>query len=79
LAKLKNGDEIILYLVSAVHCKDGNVKRELKFSDDIKTIILGTDHKNGPSEYIDLVFNSGSNLEIEEFIFIIEGNNILVK
>ena len=79
LAKLKNGDEIILYLVSAVHCKDGNVKRELKFSDDIKTVILGADHKNGPSEYIDLVFNSGSNLEIEEFIFIIEGNNILVK
>ena len=79
MAKLENGKEIFLPLVSAIHSDDGNVKRELSFSDDFKTDIIGADLNEGSSEYIDLAFVALPGLKIVEFTFIIEGHNYIVK
>ena len=78
-ATLKTGTEIRLPLISAIHSTDGNVRLKLLFSDDIRTDILGADHNNGTSEYIDLKFWAPRRLQIEEFTFIIEGYNPLFK
>ncbi|GAI86710.1 unnamed protein product, partial [marine sediment metagenome] len=79
MAKLENGKEIFLPLVSAIHSDDGNVKRELLISDDVKTDIIGADLKEGSSEYIDLAFAALNGLKIVEYTFIIEGHNYIVK
>lgn len=79
MAKLENGKEIFLPLVSAIHSEDGNVKRELLISDEIKTDMIGADLTECGSEYIDLAFAALYGLKIVEFTVIIEGHNYLVK
>lgn len=78
-ATLKDGTEIKLPLVSAIHSEDGDVLWELRLSDDVRVDTLGADHNNGTSEYIDLEFVAPDGLEIEEFTFIIEGHNPYYK
>lgn len=78
-AMLTNGTEVKLPLVSAIHSEDGNVKQELLLSDNVRAEMLGADHNNGTSQYIDLRFIASDELEIETFTFIIEGHNIVFK
>lgn len=69
----------MLPLSSAIHSTHGNVKNYLLFSDEIKIDLLGADLTGGPSEYIDLQFVARPNLKVKEFVFLIEGQNYLVK
>ena len=78
-ATLKDGTEIKLPLVSAVHSEDGDVLYELLLSDDVRADTLGADHNNGTSEWIDLEFVAPEGLEIETFTFVIEGHNPISK
>jgi len=55
--------------------EDANVRWKLLWSDDVRVDMLGADHNNGTSEWIDLKFWAPRFLEIEEFTFIIEGHN----
>jgi len=78
-ATLTNGTEVKLPLVSAIHSEDGNVKQKLLLSDDVRAVMLGADHNNGTSQYIDLKFVAPDELEIQQFTFIIEGHNRPLK
>jgi len=77
--ELANGQMIKLPLLSAIHCDLGEVRRYLLFSDDRKIDELGADHNNGISQSIDLKFLAPQGLNFNKFIFVIEGNNALVK
>jgi subtilisin family serine protease len=77
--RLPNGILIPLPLISAVHSALGQVRRTLSLSDDNRVDVLGGDHNEGNSEFIDLEFIALINLNFIEFIFVIEGNNILIK
>ena len=74
-----NGQLIPLSLVSAVHSSLGNVKQILKSSDDIRVDMLGADHNDGISQYINLEFRANNDQSFTEFLFIIEGYNMFVK
>lgn len=74
-AVLANASEMKLPLVSATHSNDGNVKQELLLSDNLRVIEKGAEHVDGSSEYIDLKFIAKPKLNIQEFIFTIEGYN----
>ncbi len=78
-ARLRNGKTVQLSLLSAIHSTEGQVKRELHRSDDNRVDVLGADHNSGMSEYIDLEFVAPRGLDIIDFIFIIEGNNVIPK
>ncbi|HEA70732.1 hypothetical protein LCGC14_0505470 [marine sediment metagenome] len=79
LGRLSNGNLIPLQLSSAVHSTFGQVRSELRFSDDKRVDVLGADHTDGDSEFIDLQFIADSNKDFTEFILAIEGNNIIIK
>ncbi len=76
---LHDGRIIPLTLISATHSALGDVKQTLKFSDENKVQLLGAVHNEGDSEFIDLEFLAFKHLNFDEFIFEIEGNNMLVK
>jgi hypothetical protein len=78
-AELENGQLIELKLASATHSEYGNVLPQLIFSDDWKTDTLGANLNNGTSQSIDLKFKLPPNIEVESFVFQIEGNNMLAK
>ena len=77
--KLENGHMIKLPLLSAIHNELGQVEYKLRFSDDKKIIIKGANHNNGVSQFIDLQFIAPHNLGFTEFLFVIEGNNMIIK
>lgn len=79
-AMLEDGTLVKLPLIRAVHSEDGDVLPQLLFSDDWKTDTLGADHNNGTSQSIDLRFLAlPRNIEAISFVFVIEGNNRIVK
>lgn len=77
--ELTNGEMKKLYLVSAMHSKLDQVRRELWFSDDKRVDQFGADHNGGISEFIDLEFYVPRQANFDKFIFTIEGNNIILK
>ena len=77
--ELSNGRMIRLSLVSAIHSEAGEVRFLLWFSDDRKIDELGADHNNGISQSIDLRFIATKRVSFDKFLFVIEGNNMLVK
>lgn len=82
IAVLENGRRIALPLVYANHSSLGNVWTHLKFSDDRKTSIIGAYLNNGISESINLKFSARlirRFQNIVKFVFIIEGNNPIIK
>lgn len=69
-----------LPLVSAIHSKDGDVLSQLLFSDNLKTDALGANHNNGVSQSIALRFEALSpSIQAVGFVFLIEGNNMILK
>jgi len=79
-AVLEDGTLKELPLIWAWHSEDGNVLPMLLHSDEWKADTLGADLNEGTSQSIDLKFAALSpNLEIADFVFQIEGNNILPK
>lgn len=76
---LPNNRRIRLPLISAIHCEEGQVKFLLRLSDDKKVEVFGADHNDGVSQYIDLEFFAPKMLRFTSFVFVIEGNNALVK
>ncbi len=76
---LSNGMMIPLPLISAIHSEDGQVRFLLWFSDDKKVEELGADFNDGISEMIDLWFYAPKWITFTGFVFIIEGNNYIVK
>jgi len=79
LATLKNGEKVLVPLLSATHSTNGDVTSALLLNDDIRVDNLGADHNNGESEYIDLAFQVPEGLKIQEIMFLIEGYNVIVK
>lgn len=77
--ELPNGVRVRLYLLSAIHSELVQVRRELWISDDRRVQMLGADHNDGISEVIDLEFYALRHVEFSKFIFVIEGNNAIVK
>ena len=77
--RLSDGRLIPLMLTSATHSSLGQVRQELWFSDDKKIILLGADHNNGLSEVIDLEFYALKRANFNMFLFVIEGNNYIIK
>lgn len=77
--RLENGQWVSLHLKSAIHSSKVEVGSILKHSDDLKVTTLGEEHNNGISETIDLKFNLKGAKSFLEFIFIIEGNNVIIK
>lgn len=77
--RLPNGNLVPLNLLSAVHSSFGEVKWMVHSSDDNRVKILGGDHNDGNSEFIDLQFNAPGHSNFIEFIFFIEGNNKHMK
>jgi len=77
--RLPDGLLVSLSLKSAVHSSLGNVKQNLKSSDDVRIDLLGADHNDGISEYIDLEFDAPKEQNFVGFIFVIEGYNYIVK
>ena len=77
--RLPHGQLTPLSLTSAVHSALGQVKWTLLLSDDVRVDILGADHNEGSSEFIELEFNAPAQTNFIEFIFVIEGYNIYVK
>lgn len=77
--RIPNGKLIPLYLSSATHSSLGEVRWELWISDDIRVDELGADHNEGISEFITLEFIAPAHKKFIEFIFVIEGNNAIVK
>ena len=78
-ARLDNGKVKELPLTSAIHSSLGNVKDDMKHSDDIRVDVLGADHNGGTSEYIDLQFAAPPGWDIVEYIFWIDGHNAITK
>ncbi len=77
--RLSNGVLIPLQLTSAFHSAIGNVIDTLWLSDDNRVDVLGADHNDGISEFIDLEFNAHNGQSFIEFLFVIEGYNAFVK
>lgn len=77
--KLENGQWVSLHLKSAIHSTIGEVRNLLQHSDDLRVTELGEEHNNGISETINLEFVMKRETNFLEFIFIIEGNNVIIK
>lgn len=77
--RLANGQLVSLSLKSAVHSSLRNVKQMLMSSDDVRVDILGADHNDGISQYIDLEFEALNDQNFIGFEFVIEGHNVIVK
>lgn len=77
--RLPNGNLVPLNLFSAVHSSFGEVKWMVHSRDDNRVKVLGGDHNDGNSEFIDLQFNAPGHSNFIEFIFFIEGNNKHMK
>jgi len=77
--RLENGQWVSLHLKSAIHSTIGEVRNLLRHSDDLRVTELGEEHNNGISETIDLEFVMERDTDFLEFIFIIEGNNVIIK
>jgi hypothetical protein len=79
-AILEDKTLVELPLVWAWHSEDGYVLPQLLFSDDWKTDTLGADHNNGTSQSIHLRFLAPlPNMKVTGFLFVIEGNNMILK
>ena len=79
-AILENGRVQKLPLIQAQHSEDGNVLNLLLNSDDRRVEEKGADHNGGTSQSIDLKFTAlGSNAKAVAFVFMIEGNNMILK
>lgn len=76
---LPSNRRIRLPLISAIHCKEGQVRSLLRLSDDKKVEVLGAYYNNGVSQYVDLEFVAPKGLHFTSFVFVIEGNNAFVK
>ena len=77
--RMANGHLIPLHLTSAIHSSLGEVRSELWFSDDKRVDLHGTEHNGGLSEFITLEFMAPAHNKFIEFIFVIEGNNPIIK
>lgn len=77
--RLPNGQLKPMPLVSAIHSVLGQVRWTLLISDDVRVDILGADHNEGSSEFIELEFKAPAHTNFIEFIFVIEGYNYIVK
>jgi hypothetical protein len=77
--RLKDGHWIGLHLDYAIHSSKGEITNRLKHSDDLRVEQLGAEYNNGISENINLKFKIRKSIEITEFIFVIEGNNEIIK
>lgn len=77
--RLNNGRVIELPLLSATHSTIGDVRNILRHSDDVRIDVLGANYNNGSSEYIDVRFLKLGDLDFVEYIFLIEGYNVVVK
>jgi len=79
-AILEDGTVEELPLRKAWHSEDGNVLNLLRRSDDRRVEELGADHNGGTSQSIDLEFAAlRSNAKAVAFVFMIEGNNMIIK
>ena len=76
---LNNGHLIRLPLISAEHSELGQVRSYLRRSDDRKVDLIGADHNNGISQYVDLEFFAPRYLNFIDYVFKIEGNNVIIK
>ena len=76
---LSNNRRVRLPLVSAIHSEEGQVKSFLRRSDDKKVVLLGADHNDDVSQYVDLEFLAPKKRRFTSFEFVIEGNNAIVK
>lgn len=79
LATLENGKKVLLPLLSATHSTNGDITSALLLNDDIRVNTYGADHNGGESESIYLEFLVPKQYEIQDFTFLIEGYNMLVK
>lgn len=79
LATLKNGKKVLLPLLSATHSTNGDITSALLLNDDIRVNSYGANHNGGESESIYLEFLVPKQYEIQDFTFLIEGYNIIVK
>ncbi|TES95370.1 MAG: hypothetical protein E3J90_09830 [Promethearchaeota archaeon] len=77
--RLPNGQLKTMPLASAIHSAFGQVRWTLLISDDVRVDILGADHNEGSSEFIELEFKAPAHTNFIEFIFVIEGFNYIVK
>lgn len=77
--RMANGNLIPLQLTSAIHSSLGEVRSELWFSDDKRVDLYGAEHNGGLSEFITLEFMAPAHNNFIEFIFVIEGNNPIIK
>ena len=77
--RLENGQWVSLRLKSAIHSSMGEVRKLLQYSDDLRVTELGEEYNNGISEFINLEFHMNRETDFLEFIFIIEGNNMIIK
>lgn len=79
LATLKNGEKVLLSLLSATHSTNGDITSALLLNDDIRVNTYGANHNGGESESIDLEFLVPNQYKIQDFTFLIEGYNAIVK
>jgi len=77
--QLENGRLIPLPLTSAVHSSLGQIRKLLWSSDDNRVDVYGADHIEGDSEFIDLKFTAPQYIRFKKFLFVIEGNNRIIK
>ncbi|MFX1344642.1 MAG: S8 family serine peptidase [Promethearchaeota archaeon] len=77
--ELPNGEMKKLYLISAIHSELGQVWSKLWLSDDKRIDLYGADHNDGISEFIDLEFYVSSSMQFNKIVFVIEGNNVIIK
>ncbi|MDO8122752.1 MAG: hypothetical protein Q6364_00010 [Candidatus Hermodarchaeota archaeon] len=79
LGRLTEGIVVQLPLFSAIHSTQGQVRWKLWLGDARRVDLHGADHNDGISEEIYLIFFAPPHLSIVEFVFVIEGNNPIVK
>ncbi len=76
---LSNNLIVPLPLISAIHSAMGQVSQILRYSDNLRVDELGADHNEGTSESINLEFLALPYIYFKEFIFVIEGYNMIIK
>lgn len=77
--ELANGQLIALPLISAEHSELGQVRRFLRKSDDSRVDLLGANHNNGVSQFVDLEYFAPRHLNFVDYLFKIEGYNVIIK
>lgn len=66
-------------VLSATHSTNGDITSALLLNDDIRVNTYGANHNGGESESIDLEFLVPNQYKIQDFTFLIEGYNAIVK